>query len=339
MTSPDPSLAAGTAAIARAYGLGEIRSTRYLESGVLNRNWRLDTAHGRYALKELDALAPDEARRSLGLLPVLAAAGVPVAEAVPSPSGEAVVQIGGHHYYLTAWIDGTHPRGAEMDRDRSFHLGTVLGRVHRALADPATGLAVPARPELKVTTFAAARERIGHHLGRIAVREEPDAFDRAVEPMLRERPELLAAHEHRRPSEDDSPEPFGWIHGDCQNWNLLWRGDRIAAVIDWDRLRVNPYGEEIVRAAMYQFALPDGSVDSGNVAALVAGYRTEAAIGPLALAVAARHRWRRLLTSVWHLKHHYDRGDGASDGLFFADERLLRWWTAHLDEVEAAFAA
>lgn len=226
-----------------------------------------------------------------------------------------------------------------MDRDRAFHMGAVIGRVHRALADPAIGLRAAAPPDLAATTLAEARRGIGEALARIAARNEPDDFDRAAAAILTERLDLLAAHAHLRPGGQGSPAPFGWIHGDCQNWNLLWRGDRIAAVLDWDRLRFRPYGEELVRAAMYQFALPDGSVDLGNAAALVAGYRSERAIGAAALAVAARHRWWRLLTGAWHLKHHYDRGSGGVAALFFSDERLLRWWTAHLDEVEAAFAA
>nr|BFF22889.1 hypothetical protein GCM10025732_08540 [Glycomyces mayteni] len=114
-------------------------------------------------------------------------------------------------------------------------------------------------------------------------------------------------------------------------------GERIAAVLDWDRVRVSAYAEEIVRAATYQCALDDGRIDLGGVAAIVAGYRSVRPIGADALIDAARRRWWKLLTSVWHLKYHYYRGDRASDGLFFSDERMLRWWTANLAEVEAVF--
>jgi len=268
----------------------------------------------------------------------LSASGVPVVEAVPSASGEVVSRLDGHDYYLTPWIDGSHPRGPEMDRDMSFHMGSVIGRIHRALADPAMGLGAPEPPGGSITSPEEARERINDYLGQIARREHPDEFDLAAAPVLRSRLEFIAAHEHLRPSSDLPVGPFGWIHGDCQNWNLLWSGGRIAAVLDWDRMRVNPYGEEIVRAATYQFVFPDGHVDFANVAALVSGYRTETPISPEALADAARRRWWRLFSSVWHLKYHYFRGDRSSDGLFFSDERLIRWWTANLAELEAAFA-
>ncbi len=93
-----------------------------------------------------------------------------------------------------------------------------------------------------------------------------------------------------------------------------------------------------MRAAMYQFVHPDGSVDLGNVAALVAGYRTESAIGAAALTDAARRRWWRLASSVWQLEFIYDGGDRSSDALFFSGERLLHWWSANLTDVEKAFA-
>ena len=75
-----------------------------------------------------------------------------------------------------------------------------------------------------------------------------------------------------------------------------------------------------------------------HVAALVAGYRTEAPIGADALVDAARRRRWRLASSVWQLEFIYDRGDRSSDALFFSGERLLQWWTANLTDVEKAFA-
>ena len=46
-----------------------------------------------------------------------------------------------------------------------------------------------------------------------------------------------------------------------------------------------------------------------------------------------------MLSHCWHLDFHYDRGDDSCDGLFFSDDRLMSWWTANLEDVEAAFGA
>jgi hypothetical protein len=60
---------------------------------------------------------------------------------------------------------------------------------------------------------------------------------------------------------------------------------------------------------------------------------------PRRLANAARHRWWRMLTHCWQLGFHYDRNDPTCDDLFFNDHRLLTWWSANLDTVEATFGA
>jgi Ser/Thr protein kinase RdoA (MazF antagonist) len=336
VTSPEP--LAGIDAIADVYGLGAVRECRFLTDGLLNRNWRVEAEAGVFALKELDALDPDSARRSLALMRSVAEDGVPVVEAIAAADGETVVEIGSGAYYLAPWVDGSHYFGPDMDAAASRHMGELIGRIHRALARP--GLLPKAGPvSAPVTGPGEARERIGDYLGHIARLEAPDAFDTAAEPILRARLEAVAANEHLRPVGEEPVGPYGWTHGDCQNWNLIWRDRRIAAVLDWDRVRVNPYGEEIVRASMYQCALDDGSVDLGNVAALIAGYRSVAPIDSEALADAARRRWWKLLSSVWQLKYHYYRGDSAADAVFFSGELQLLWWTANLDKVESVFGA
>ncbi|WP_112139716.1 phosphotransferase [Glycomyces dulcitolivorans] len=327
---------AGIDAIADVYGLGPVYACGYLPNGFLNRNWRVESEAGVFALKELANTSAEEARRSLALMASVAADGVPVVEAV-AVGGEAVVEVGGGAYYLAPWIEGDHRRGAEMTPETSFHMGEVLGRVRLALGRP--GLLPEGEPRAEAPpSVGTAHERIADYLGIIGGRSELDEFDLAAEPLLRSRIGLIDACAHLRPS-GALVGPVGWTHGDCQNWNLIWQGDRIAAVLDWDRVRVNPYGEEVVRAATYQCALADGSLDLECVAAIVAGYRSVVPIGAEALVDAVRRRWWKLLTSVWHLKYHYYQGDRSSDWIFFSDERLLRWWTANLDKVESVFGA
>ncbi|WP_335989169.1 phosphotransferase [Glycomyces sp. MUSA5-2] len=326
---------AGIDAVAAVYRLGAVRRVRYLADGLLNRNWRVEADAGVFALKELSSTEPEAARRSLAVMGAAGEGGVPVVSVVPGPRGELVTEVGNHCYYLARWVDGDHRRGSEMTLDASFHMGEMLGRVRLALARP--GLLPDEAPRVEPPpSVGTAKERIGDYLGLIGAKGELDEFDSAALLLLESRIELVAAHGRLRP-EGPVVGPVGWIHGDCQNWNLIWQGERIAAVLDWDRLRVNAYGEEVVRASMYQCALPDGSVDLECIAAILDGYRSVVPISGAALADAARRRWWRLITSVWHLKYHYYLGEPASDRVFFSDERLLRWWTANLDAVEAVF--
>ncbi len=325
---------AALTAVSETFRLGAVRACRYLADGRMNRNWRLDCDRGRFALKELVDADPATARRNLGLLDHLAEAGVPVPRAVPTAEGDTLAEIDGHAYYATSWVTGEHLTGADMTSAQAEHMGEVIGRIHRALADTRAGLPEARRPLAPVTGPTAARAECERFLSLIAAGTEPSAFDVAASRALHRRLELIERHAHRRPEDERPLGPYGWIHGDCQDWNLIWTGRDIGAVIDWDRVRARPYGEEVVRAATWQFGLPDGRIDLGKVAALIAGYRTQMPIGGAALADAARRHWWKLLSHCWHLVFHYDRDDDSCDDLFFTEGRMVAWWSDHLEEVE-----
>jgi Ser/Thr protein kinase RdoA (MazF antagonist) len=333
---PLPAVPAHLGALSAAYRLGELREVRFLPNGRMNRNWFIDAERGRFALKLLTDRDPTVARRNLGLLDRLAAEGVPVAPAVATVAGDLISEIEGSAYYLCEWIDGTHP-GAEMNLAQSEHMGAVIARIHNAFS--ASGHGLPA-PQPVQTTANDPEQALAETTRFLKLADEgSDAFDRTVAPVLRERLDLIAASAHLRPAPTATTGPSGWTHGDCQDFNLIWAGDRVGAVIDWDRIRVGPYAMELVRAAAWQFCGPDAQIDLTKVAAFLTGYREVRPIDPTVLANAARHRWWRMLTHCWQLGFHYDRNDPTCDDLFFNDHRLLTWWSANLDTVEAAFGA
>lgn len=333
---PYPDAPADLQALTSAYRLGGLHEIRHLPDGRMNRNWHLDTDRGRFALKHLTDRAPAALRRNLGFLDRLAAAGIPVAAPVSTFTGDLVCEIEGNAYYLCEWVDGTHP-GAEMTLTQAAHMGSVIARIHDALADPALGLPAPQPVTTAVPDPESALAETERFL-KLADNRAQDTFDRAAVPVLRERLALIAASADRRPSVVTATGPRGWTHGDCQNFNLIWSGDRIKAVIDWDRIRVGSYAEELARAAAYQFCTTDARIDLPKVAAFLNGYRTIRPVDPADLVNAARLRWWKILAHCWQLDFHYGRNDPGCDDLFFRDHRLITWWIANLDEVEAAFA-
>ncbi|WP_205324773.1 phosphotransferase [Glycomyces sp. YM15] len=335
---PYPAAPTDLDALASAYLLGGLREIRHLTDGRMNRNWYLDSDRGRFALKHLTDRDPAAVRRNLGLLERLAAGGIPVAAPVADSTGDLVHEIEGNAYYLCEWVDGTHP-GAELSLAQAGHMGAVIARIHDALADPDSGLPAPQQSPTDVSDPDAALAETGRFLELAAERPSQNEFDRAAVPVLQQRLDLIAANAHLRPGPDAATGPGGWTHGDCQNYNLVWSGGRIGAVIDWDRVRVGSYAEELARTAAYQFCTPDARIDLPKVAAFLAGYRSVRPIDPVDLARASRLRWWKILAHCWQLDFHYDRDDAGCDDLFFRDHRLITWWTANLDAVEAAFRA
>lgn len=336
-------------ALCASFALGEVWSCRFLPAGLMNDNWRLETAEGVFALKRLRDVTPSVARRNLAVLCDLAGdpAGnlaegkTPVKPPRLTCGGDTVAEIEGRSYCLIPWIDGDHLPGTVLTARQAADLGVVLGAIHRRLnSEHLAHLLPPAsRPMASpVTTGAAACGEADRFLARIASIKHPTAFDLEAATVLHERKVLLETYDGERPGNAIAAGPIGWTHGDAQPRNILWRKATVAGVIDWDRIRIRPLGEEVARTATVQFAGDDGVLDLARTAQFVAGYRSVMPISITALADAVERLWWKRMSDCWHLVFHYDRNDPSCDHLFAPAELLLRWWTARRMHVQAAFA-
>ncbi|MGC0339349.1 phosphotransferase [Streptomyces sp. SLBN-8D4] len=181
------------------------------------------------------------------------------------------------------------------------------------------------------TTFAL----IDDLLARVRRHRPADSFDELARHRLLERRALLEQHVGRRPPHSG---PVGWVHGDFHPFNLLYRGDAPAAIVDWDRLGVKPRAEEAVRAAAIFFVRPAGTLDLPKVRAYARAYRRTAGATPSELAAAVHRVWWERLNDFWMLRWHYERGDTRADPQFPAASALVVWWTREYDAVCDAFA-
>lgn len=324
-----------------AFDLGGVRERRYLADGLMNANWRLDTLAGQFALKRVTDVSPERLQRNLRVLAALAADGVPVSAAVPSASGSLVAQVGGGAWCLFPWVAGSHVRGVDLSPALVSALGAHLGRLHVSLSRACGRGLLPGVPETIIADITSP-ERAVEKAERLsaAVRDKGTGsdFDQAAAAALDHRKALIFKHADHRPRSTTPQGDHGWTHGDVQYRNLLWEDGALAAVLDWDRIAVRPYAEEVVRTAQVQFGV-GGVFDLARVSAFVGGYRSVVPLEPSALVDGARRLWWKRMTDFWQLEFHYDRGDFSFDELFTADEALLHWWTDRLDQVEDAFAA
>ncbi|WP_327073309.1 phosphotransferase [Kitasatospora purpeofusca] len=328
--------------LGESFGLGEIRACDFLPNGLMNGNWRLETAAGAFALKRIMDVPLPLARRNLAVLAELADVGVPVGRPMATSSGDTVAEVAGRGYCLIPWLEGGHRPGTELTLDQARGLGVLLGRIHRNLNDERTTHLLPqgSKPvAAPVTAPSAARAEANRFLALIATLESPTAFDAEAARALRRRKVLLDRHGSERPAAEVAVGPVGWTHGDVQHRNVLWLDGRIAGVIDWDRIRVRPLGEEVARTATVQFGGENGFLDLERTAAFVAGYRSVVPIPVAALADAVERLWWKRMSDYWQLVFHYDRDDHSCDHLFLPAERFLIWWTGRREDVQAAFAA
>jgi homoserine kinase type II len=325
--------------IADAFDLGAIRSATYLPHGLMNRNWQLTTSTGRYALKHLRDAPVPTARRNLRVLAALHERGVPVCPPLLTRHGDPVVEVGSGAYCVLPWLDGGHPAGPDLTQAQAGQLGVVVGQIHRELnrLPPTCGLpAITDAPTARVVQPDQAIAEARRFQSAAAAVGGP--FDAVVIHLLDQRIALIDKHAAARPTDSQPEGPYGWTHGDLQYRNIIWTGATIGAVIDWDRIRIRPFAEEIARTATIQFGTPDG-LDLDRVAAFIAGYRTIIPIDAAALADGLHRLWWKRMSDLWHLVFHYNRHDHGCDDLFISGEALLHWWTQHTTEVNKAFTA
>ncbi|MEU9554560.1 phosphotransferase [Streptomyces fumanus] len=328
------------------YRAGSALSCEPVDQGLLNRGYRLRTTHGRYFLKhhfDPETAAPAAIARQHRATRRLAGLGVPVAPPLPDRYGRTVAVIGGHSYALHPWIDGRHRHGGQLTVRQCARLGALLGLVHAALEQvmPAYRRNRPARavdaPDADPAGSAdpdATRTLIDDLLARVQRHRPADSFDELARHRLLERRALLERHADRRPPRGGA---VGWVHGDFHPFNLLYKDDAPAAIVDWDKLGVRPRAEEAVRAAAIFFVRPDGALDLPRVRAYARAYRRAAGATAAQLAAAVHRVWWERLNDFWMLRWHYERGDRRADPQFPAASALAVWWTRAYEAVCGAF--
>jgi Ser/Thr protein kinase RdoA (MazF antagonist) len=232
-----------TAIAGDRFGLRATDAT-YLGSGLLNQSWRLDTADGAFILR---VSRPERTRAQIAwehavvrrLHEEIAAVIAPL----PGCGGETIQTAQGFLFSLFPFAPGTS--GVDVPATiRARASAEMLARIHRFTAGH---LRLPQRPgfhsiderprwvwpEVKpilAGTFGGSAEFASFSA---AIEREIAALDRWLDA-------LQAAGRLT---------PRAVVHGDFNPRNLIFLGDRLAAVIDWDDCHVAPVAWEVARAA------------------------------------------------------------------------------------------
>ncbi len=328
-------------------GAGGLLSCEPVAQGLLNRGYRISTTRGRFFLKhylrdvdrpDRDSTHPAVIARQHRVTLRLGALGLPVAAPLADRGGATVSVVEGRPYALYPWVEGRHRGGAELTCGQSRRLGALLGAVHtaldRVLAEEGEPTAVlPCPSALPEDTYALIDDLL-----RLVRHHHPyGGLDELARYRLLERRTLLERYAHRRPDRA-ATSVTGWVHGDFHPFNLLYRGAEPAAIIDWDRLGVQPRTDEAVRAAAIFFLRDaDGTLDLAKVRAYARAYRRTAGVPAGELAAAVQRVWWERLNDFWTLRWRYQRHDYRADPLFPATAGLAVWWTREYEAVLAAF--
>ena len=227
------------------YNLGQLSTARWIERGFVNDNWIVETTRRRYFLKRRhpDLRRPDLIRAQHGLIERLRQANFPAPTVVPTATGETFLVLGDEFYEIHEYIEGE-----PYDHDWPAHLeeaALTLGRYHVHIENFAPqalrNLGELYSPTILSTILThlteAWRLDRDRDLAQVARQLEAQAADLAIR---------FAGH---------GALPHLVIHGDYYAGNLLFDGDRIVGVVDYDKARWQPRVVELAEALIY-FASP-----------------------------------------------------------------------------------
>lgn len=232
--------------VLRCYRLGEFKSAQRIERGFVDENWMVETDRGRYFLKRRHPRRRQPGRQIRAqhdLIEILRQRAFPAPILVPTARGETFLDLDGELYEIQEYIDGE-----PYDHDRPEHLGAageVLGHYHACVE----GFAPRAfRERGRLYGPANTREIL------MRLREE---WQLDLNPVLARiawqleaQVDWLAERFSRH-----GPLPYVVIHGDYHAGNLLFHGDRIIGVVDYDKANWQPRVAEVAEALIY-FASP-----------------------------------------------------------------------------------
>jgi homoserine kinase type II len=196
------------------YGL-EPKTFEALEAGSVNSNFRFTTSDGRaFFARVYEEQGHAGALTELRLLQKLAARGVPVALPQAMTNGELVHEHQGKPFAVYPFVEGDILCQRRVTESACRAVGHALGAVH---ASPVSELGLGAGR----FTFADLERRLDlvDQSGRVEL----------VQAAARVR-SLMQKYGPLRPADL----PSGLIHGDLFRDNVLFQGERLAALLDFE---------------------------------------------------------------------------------------------------------
>lgn len=289
------------------YGLPPPERALPEPKGSVNTNYHLWSGGRRWFLRLNEGKTVEDVAFEAEVLRFLAREGFPGAPLVLTRDGAAQTEVAGRPAMLFAFAEGEELERADVTPARCERIGAELGRLH-ALAPRFA----PTRPN----PYRWAR--VDAWLRELGPEGDGDPLVAAAMPMLLD--EL--AHARALP-----PGPAGLVHGDLFLDNVLWLGERVSALLDWEMSCVDAFAYDL--GVMVNAWCYGERHEPALMRALLAGYRAERPLdAATAGALYAYTRYVALRYTASRI-HAFHRATLSADRLAWKD------WTRYRDRLAA----
>jgi len=248
--------------------------------GRTNTSYHLQVGPDRWFLRLAEGKAEAEVAFEAAVMTFLFDAHFPVPRLVLAVDCRPWIEVAGRPAMLFAFAPGEAVDRAGAGPDRCRRVGEQLGRLHDLSAGFSGERENPFGPD-----------RVAGWLEELEAAPGLGAEARAALPLLRE--ELAAAGEL-------PGAPRGLCHGDLFIDNVLWLGDRVSYVLDWEMACTAPFAYDLA-VAIDAWCYTDHH-QPARVRALLEGYRGRRRLDAETVeALPAWARWAALRFAVSRL--------------------------------------
>lgn len=289
-----------TESILRQWTNDGLVDVRLPVSGTINDVRIVTTDHRRYVLRIYRHQEQERLEREHAVVRWVYERGIPAVQPIPLPNGQTFLSQEGRLVTLLPFIEGRQVARSELSRGEIAEMGRFLGRLHGLLAECPIGSIPALRIDLDREKTMAEIDQLLVQIQSIDQKTETDYYSLTRLQSRREWLERRSSDGHViTDTEDAHP-----LHGDYQETNVFFKGDRICGVIDWDKIYVAPPAWEVIRTLdlMLRFA-------SVGCQTFIDGYRSEHRLTMEELDEAATMYGLMRAYDLWLPKEIYELGN------------------------------
>ena len=210
--------------LANEFSLGTVRAFRAIAAGTINSNFAIETDVGRFFLRVNEGKSEDDVAWEARLVGALASRRVTTPKPMAAQDGRLYAAVPGGSSptkWVSAfpWRAGSHLAAGDVTPQHARTFGQALAALHLAALELPKGWR-----RASIYDHAHLVDRFA----RIEAAGDPELADAVT--ILREELEAAAAAAPIRRAAT-----HGIIHGDLFRDNVLWDGDRISAILDFEQ--------------------------------------------------------------------------------------------------------
>ncbi len=266
-------------------------------SGTLNWNFGIDSDGGRLFVRRYrDDLETPRIHGEHALVRWVEERGVPVPLPELTEDDRSVIEIAGGRWAVYPWIDGEVPERGSLSGSQVRTLGALHGFTQSVLAG---------HPDSAGARMQMAWDKAQslEYLARIRAVAAAKGADDWLQDAVAKQTSLLEGLEVLPPSGYASL-PCQLLHGDFHDHQVIWDGENIAALVDWEIWHADPRVWEVVRSLAFSQLL-----DSPMLEDYLGGYRQFVQLTEDECRLGLRLWWQSRLVGLWAWAAYFLQGN------------------------------